>query len=80
MSRFLMAGILALAACGAPLPPARPLGAQSSPDANTACQDERSTGTNMSRSVCRTDEQVKENKRAAEEWEKHPRNSVTNAQ
>jgi len=33
----------------------------------------------MSRSVCRTDEQVKENKRAAEEWEKHPRNSVTNA-
>lgn len=33
----------------------------------------------MSRSVCRTDEQVKENKRAAEEWEKRPRNSPSSA-
>jgi hypothetical protein len=80
MRRTILAAVLALAACGPALPPPHPLGASGSdPDEKVVCQDERTTGTNMSRSVCLTHDQIEENRRAAEEWEKHPRNSVTNS-
>jgi len=75
MRRIVVAGILALAACGPSLPPAHPLGtAGADPDEQVECQDERTTGTNMSRSVCLTKAQIEENRRAAKEWEKRPRN------
>jgi hypothetical protein len=75
MRRIIVAGILALAACGAPLPPQHPLGTPGAdPDEDIECRDERTTGTNMSRSVCLTKEQRDENRRAAQEWEKRPRN------
>lgn len=82
MHRSILAGVLAaaalaLTACGAPLPPPRPLAggpsAAPDPDQQVTSQDERTTGTNMSRSVCLTKEQVDENHRAAQDWEKHPR-------
>ncbi len=81
MRNHLLAAVLLLAACGPALPPPRPLGTPGSdpdPDDQVVCQDERTTGTNMSRSVCLTKDQINENRRAAQEWEKHPRNSTTN--
>jgi hypothetical protein len=78
MRRIFFAGVLALAACGKPLPPAHPLGtAGADPDEQVECKDERTTGTNMSRSVCLSKSQTDENRRAAQEWAKHPRNDVT---
>jgi hypothetical protein len=69
MRRPILAGVLALAACGPPLPPSHPLGT-TDPDDEVVCQDERSTGTNMSRSVCHTKSQIEENRRAAQQWQK----------
>jgi hypothetical protein len=40
------------------------------------CQDERMTGTNMSRPVCRTQAEINEERDAAMTWEKHPRNDT----
>jgi len=40
------------------------------------CKDEATTGTNMVRSVCITRTQADENRRAAQDWEKHPRNDM----
>ena len=78
MRRIILAGVLALIACGPPLPPPRPLGSPgSNPDDDIECHDEATTGTNMVRSVCLTRAQVEENRRAAQDWEKHPRNDVT---
>lgn len=77
MRRILAAGVLALVACGPPLPPPRPLGSPGSdPDNELVCQDEATTGTNMVRSVCLTRAQIEENRRAAQDWEKHPRNDT----
>jgi hypothetical protein len=77
--RLILLSILALAACGPALPPPRPLGsAGAEPDENVECRDERTTGTNMARSVCLTKDQIDENHRAAQDWQKHPRNDVTN--
>jgi hypothetical protein len=77
MRRILLAVLLVLAACGPALPPARPLGTPGAdPDEDIECKDERTTGTNMSRSVCLTREQQDENRRAAKEWAKHPRNDT----
>lgn len=78
MRRTVMAGVLvilgSLAACGPALPPPAPLGSPGSdPEEQVVCQDERTTGTNMSRSVCLTKSQINENRRAAQEWQKHPR-------
>jgi hypothetical protein len=73
MCRLFLAAVLGLVACGPSLPPPHPLG-PTNPDDEVVCQDERTTGTNMSRSVCLTKGQIKENRRAAQEWEKHPRN------
>jgi hypothetical protein len=80
MRQKILAAVVLLAACGPALPPPRPLRASdTNPEDKVVCQDERTTGTNMSRSVCLTPDQINENRRAAQEWEKHPRNSVTNA-
>ena len=46
------------------------------PTSEVVCQDERTTGTNMTRTVCLTREQIDENRRAAQEWEKRPRNDI----
>lgn len=81
MRQTILGAILLLAACGPALPPPHPLDAKNTdPDQQVVCQDERTTGTNMSRSVCLTREQIEENRKAAQDWEKHPRNSATNAQ
>jgi hypothetical protein len=77
--RLILLTILALAACGPPLPPPRPLGPHETAPGDVDCHDERTTGTNMARSVCLTREQVDENRKAAQDWEKHPRNTPTNA-
>jgi len=79
MMRLIMLTVLALAACGPPLPPPRPLGSNGPAPDDVECHDERTTGTNMARSVCLKREQVDENRKAAQDWEKHPRNSPTNA-
>jgi hypothetical protein len=74
MPRSILAAVLAIAACGPSLPPPKPLGgATADPGDQVECHDERTTGTNMSRSVCLTHDQIQENRRAAQEWEKHPR-------
>lgn len=77
LTGLVTAGALAFSACGAPLPPPKPLaggpGGAVDPDEQVTCQDERTTGTNMSRSVCLTKSQIDENHRAAQDWEKHPR-------
>lgn len=66
-------------ACGPALPPPRPLGtAGADPDEDLECKDERTTGTNMARSVCLSKAQKDENRRAAQEWAKHPHNDPTN--
>lgn len=80
MMRLIMLTVLALAACGPPLPPPRPLGPNEAAAGDDAeCHDERTTGTNMARSVCLTREQIDENRRAAQDWEKRPQNSPTSA-
>lgn len=38
------------------------------------CQDERMTGTNVSKVVCRTQDEIDAERAAAVEWETHPRN------
>lgn len=76
MRRILAAGMFALVACGPPLPPPHPLGAQGNPDDELVCKDEATTGTNMVRSVCLTRAQIDENRRAAQDWEKHPHNDT----
>jgi hypothetical protein len=40
------------------------------------CQDERMTGTNVSRPVCRTQAEIDEERNAAMTWEKRPRNNT----
>jgi hypothetical protein len=78
--RSILLTILVLAACGPALPPPRPLGSnEAAPGDSVECHDERSTGTNMSRSVCLSKDQVDENRKAAQDWEKHPRNSPSSA-
>ena len=79
MRRSIFAAVLALAACGPALPPPKPLGSADATDPadQVECHDERTTGTNMARSVCLTKDQVDENRRAAQEWEKHPRSDHT---
>jgi len=77
MRRILAAGILALVACGPPLPPPHPIGSPGSdPNDELVCHDEATTGTNMVRSVCLTRAQIDENRRAAQDWEKRPRNDL----
>jgi hypothetical protein len=77
MRRILAAAILAIIACGPPLPPPHPIGSPGSdPDDDLVCHDEATTGTNMVRSVCLTRAQVDENRRAAQDWEKRPHNDM----
>jgi starvation-inducible outer membrane lipoprotein len=81
MRHTILAAALAVAAC-APAParlarvraPSNSLVDQDGDDEEVVCQDERMTGTNISRLVCRTPEEIAEERRAAQDWEKHPRN------
>lgn len=74
-----LAAVFALGACSpaASTPATRAPGnvaAESDPEQELVCKDERMTGTNMTRTVCRTKAEIAEERRAAMEWEKHPRN------
>lgn len=82
--RLLFLAVLALAACGAGPQGAHarvPSNAWIDEDPDTGdeliCQDERMTGTNVSRPVCRTQAEIDEERDAAMTWEKHPRNDPT---
>jgi hypothetical protein len=46
-------------------------------DGGLICQEERMTGTNVSKMVCRTQAEIDEERNAAMEWEKHPRNGTS---
>ena len=79
--RLLLLAVLALAACGA-----GPRGSHASVPKNSwidedpetgdelICQDERMTGTNVSKVVCRTQEEIDAERAAAIQWETQPRN------
>jgi predicted small lipoprotein YifL len=79
MRLLLLAAALALAACGAPKGPhARvPSNAWVDEDPETGdelvCQDERTTGTNMVKVVCRTQDEIDEERAAAMVWETNRR-------
>ena len=81
MRPLILAAVLALAACGA-----GPKGSHANVPKNSwidedpetgdelICQDERMTGTNMSKIVCRTQEEIDAERAAAIQWETQPRN------
>jgi hypothetical protein len=78
-----LGAVLVLAACAAgPKGPRAqvPANARVEQDPETGdeliCQDERMTGTNVSRSVCRTQAEIDEERDAAMTWEKRPRNNT----
>jgi predicted small lipoprotein YifL len=79
MRALLLAAVLALAACGAPKGshPRAPANASADDDPDTeeqlVCKDERTTGTNMSRVVCRTPDQIEQERAAAKVWETNRR-------
>jgi hypothetical protein len=81
MRPLILSAVLALAACGGGPrgPHARvPSNAWVDEDPDTGdeliCQDERMTGTNVSKVVCRTQEEIDAEREAAIQWEIHPRN------
>jgi hypothetical protein len=81
MRSAILVTVLALVACG---PGPRGPGARvpsnawadEDPDSSDEliCQDERMTGTNVSKVVCRTQEEIDAEREAAMQWETHPRN------
>ena len=85
MRPTILAAVLALAACG-PGPKGPSARAPSTTtwvddddqdDADELIRhDERMTGTNLSKVVCRTQEQIDEERNAAMMWETHPRNNT----
>jgi hypothetical protein len=86
MRPVLLAAALALAACGStparktagPKPPASSFADSDDDDVELVCKDERMTGTNLSRTVCRTPEEIADERNAAQVWEKQPRNEPSN--
>ena len=85
MRPTILAAVLALAACGP-----GPKGPSARTPSTTTyvdddqedgdeliCQDERMTGTNLSKPVCRTQAEIDEERNAAMMWEKHPRNHTS---
>jgi uncharacterized lipoprotein YajG len=87
MRPVLLAAALALAACGStparktagPKPPASSFtDSDDDEDVELVCKDERMTGTNLSRTVCRTPEEIADERNAAQVWEKQPRNEPSN--
>ncbi|HEX8107737.1 MAG TPA: hypothetical protein VF516_08400 [Kofleriaceae bacterium] len=74
-----LAAVLALAACAGPRGPHAnvPKNAWVDEDPETGeelvCQDERTTGTNMSKVVCRTQDEIDEERNAAMVWETNRR-------
>jgi hypothetical protein len=83
MRPAILAVVLALAACGpSPKRPTTPVTSNAWVDEDSddgdelVCQDERMTGTNLSKVVCRTQEEIDEERNAAMMWETHPRNNT----
>ena len=89
MRRTLLAAVLSLAAC-APVAargptakvPTTPTNSfaededdDDDDDDDVTCNEERMTGTNLSKPVCRTQAEIDEERNAAMMWEKHPRNN-----
>lgn len=79
MRSVLLAAVLALAACGAPKgsharAPSNAW-ADEDPDAGDelVCQEERTTGTNMTKVVCRTQDEIDQERAAAMVWETNRR-------
>lgn len=79
MRSLLLAAMLALAACGAPKGShARaPSNTWSDEDPDTGeelvCQEEQTTGTNMTKVVCRTQDEIDQERAAAMVWETNRR-------
>jgi starvation-inducible outer membrane lipoprotein len=81
----LLAALALAAACSsAPRAPARTPAhpattsmADDQDDDDVICQDERMTGTNLSKTVCRTQAEIDEERNAAMDWEKRPRNGTS---
>ena len=87
MRPVLLAAALVLGACGSTpaRKTARPQPQTSSfadsdddEDDELVCKEERMTGTNLSRTVCRTPDEIAEERNAAQVWEKQPRNDPSN--
>lgn len=86
MRSVLLVAALALAACGStpahkttsPRAHASSFADGDDDDDDLICQDERTTGTNMTRTVCRTPEEIADERNAAQMWEKRPRNNPSN--
>jgi hypothetical protein len=83
MRRVLLPSFLVLAACGSsPKGPHAQVPSHAwldeDPDSGDEliCDDERETGTNVSRPVCRTQEEIDMYRNAAMTWEKRPRNNT----
>jgi hypothetical protein len=88
MRRTLLVAVLVLTACG-PAPvhgtvarvPTTSTSSFADDDADdeedVTCKEERMTGTNLSRPVCRTQAEIDEERNAAMMWEKHPRNHTS---
>ena len=78
--RLLLLAVLAFAACAGHRGPHAnvPKGSWIDEDPETGdelvCQDERMTGTNVSKVVCRTQEEIDLEREAAIQWETRPRN------
>lgn len=87
MRRTLLAAVLVLAACApapargptakAPTTPTNSFADDEDDDEDVTCQEERMTGTNLSKPVCRTQAEIDEERNAAMMWEKHPRNHTS---
>jgi predicted small lipoprotein YifL len=75
MRPLILAAVLALAACGGPKGPHAqvPSNAWVDEDPDTGeeliCQDEQTTGTNVSKVVCRTQDEINQERSAGRAWE-----------
>lgn len=80
----LLTAIFLLAACGAAptrattvrTPATSMVDDSDDDDGDEVCKDERMTGTNVSKVVCRSQAEIDEERNAAMTWEKHPRNDT----
>lgn len=82
MRLFLLAAALALTACAPKGNHARvPSNAWVDEDPDTGeelvCQDERTTGTNMTKVVCRTQDEIDQERAAAMVWETNRRTEMS---
>jgi hypothetical protein len=75
MRRTLLAAVLVFAACGCGStqgPKPNHAASGSGPDSNLICTEETPTGSHLSHEVCRTPEQIEDERKAAEELMRTP--------